>query len=260
MRFLEELYGQPERAVPGLIALALFAVAWTTESISATLALGFLAITTWRYWSARLVIDDPRLGPLILHCPHEQQHCVWLTFDDGPGPETLAIIEELNQRRLVGTFFFVGEQIEQYPHLSELQKALTRGGHSVANHTFSHPNLLKLSPQEIESEILRTEELLETYFPSLKAPLFRPPYGYRSRAVLDSAERSGLSVVGWSLNSLDFLSGPTSRVIERVESRLQAGSIVLFHDGREKRERTLKALPALLNRLVQREFGAYSPR
>lgn len=243
-----------------MILVAALVLGLIFRSIALSSIFWILATLTWRYWSARLVIDDLRLGEITLYCPKAEGNKVWLTFDDGPGPETLALVEELNRRGHRATFFFLGEQIERYPDLETLRLALAEGGHSVANHTYSHPNLLHLDERQLELELHRTEELLELHFEGLKCPLFRPPFGYRDKNVLALAERLGLRVIGWSVNSLDFLSGSPDRIVERVVSRTKAGSILLFHDGRERRDRTLKALPSLLDRLEQRNYGAYSPR
>ncbi len=168
---METLYGEPERAVPGLILITTLALSLLTRSPSLGLAFGLLASLTWRYWSARLVINDIRLGEITLHCPGTKGKEVWLTFDDGPGPHTLPIVEELNRRGLPATFFFVGEQIERYGDLCALKCALTEGGHSVANHTYSHPNLLRLKASQQEWELRRTEELLDQHFAPLKSLL-----------------------------------------------------------------------------------------
>lgn len=262
-QLVEEFYGQPERAVPGLcIFMSILVGLFTGSAFWALCTLGS-TIGAWNYWSARLVIDDLTLGPLQLSCPEYGQDgrpLAWLTFDDGPGPETLSIIRELNLHGISATFFFIGEQVEQYPHLSELREALERGGHSVANHSYTHPNFLRLSAQQTLHELKRTQDILEEQFSSLRVALFRPPYGYRTRTTLAQAEQLGLSVVGWNLNSLDFLNSPIPRTLNRVEKGLGPGSILLFHDGRAQRQKTVDVVKALLPRLKAQGFGAYTPR
>ena len=256
----EELFGRPERMVPVIVlslasilgllfhSWSVFAAAWVAGSLA------------WRYWSARLVIDDLSLGPIVLRCAPGEHPRVWLTFDDGPGPDTLSIVKELNQHRMRATFFFIGEQVERYHDIDRLRVALEEGGHSVANHTFTHPNLLRRTESAIRTEMEATEAILRANFPTLKVPLFRPPFGYRDRFVLDYAEELGLTTVGWTCNSLDFLNGPAERVSRRVASLCEEGTIILLHDGREERLRTVTALPALLEAVKNKGLGAYSPR
>lgn len=261
-RLAEEFYGQPERAVPSL-CLALGLLSGTLFHSPAVGVLTWAAASLlWNHWSQRLVIDDLRLGPLALSCPHQDETGrpqVWLTFDDGPGPQTQEIVRILNEAGCKATFFFIGEQVRGYPNLEHLRLALAAGGHSVANHTMSHPNLLRRTSALIEEEMSQTQKLLEREFGDLCAPLFRPPFGYRNRVVLERAHSLGLSIIGWSCNSLDFLQGEAERVVSRVEESLQEGTIILFHDGRERRERTVAALSPLLSRLRDKGFGTYSP-
>lgn len=256
----EELFGRPERMVPFIVLGLALALGFLSRSWTMFAAAWVAGSLCWRYWSARLVIDDLSLGPIVLRCAPTEEPRVWLTFDDGPGPDTLSIVEELNRRRMRATFFFIGQQVERHQNLGRLREALEAGGHSVANHTFTHPNLLRLSEAEIRTEMEATEAILRAYFPTIKVPLFRPPFGYRDRFVLDYAQELGLTTVGWTCNSLDFLDGPAERVSRRVASLCEEGTIILLHDGREERLRTVAALPALLEAVENKGLGAYSPR
>lgn len=264
-RFQQALYGEPERALPALCGLVGVATGLLTRSWlkGACAALG--CGMAWDQAARRLVIGDQRLGPVVLECPplnKTEQPQVWLTFDDGPGPQTLQIVEALNQAGWPATFFFIGEQVEQYDPVerSLLANKLREGGHTVANHTWSHPNLLTLKESELEAEMERTSELLEQCFEGLTVPLFRPPFGYRNRQVFRSLRGRSWELVGWSLNSLDFLSGPAESVTQRVAEKLRPGSIVLFHDGRARRQRTVEALTQVIDLLKSRGFESYCGR
>lgn len=229
-----------------------------TRSWIGGLTAGLVSWLAWDRAARRLVISDQRLGPVRLHCPSrdpEGRPQVWLTFDDGPGPETMEILELLNKAGARATFFFIGEQVESYPALPALREALQSGSHTVANHTWSHPNLLRLTQPQVGEEISRTTSLLERSFPGLVRPLFRPPFGYRGRGVMSQLE--DLEMVGWSLNSLDFLQGDPDRIPERVQRLLKPGQILLFHDGRRERSRTVEGLRGVLALLEQLGYGSY---
>jgi peptidoglycan/xylan/chitin deacetylase (PgdA/CDA1 family) len=252
---LEYLYGRPERAVPALGLSFSILVGLLFQSFSGFTGTAILLATAWSYWSARLVIQDQRLGPIRLTCPESR---VWLTFDDGPGPDTLEIVRTLNSFGCRATFFFIGEQLEGYAQLSELREALRQGGHTVANHSYSHPNFLTLSKQAALGEVKRTEALLKETFPEMVLPLFRPPFGYRKGETFEVAQEMGLEVVGWRVNSLDFLDGPPERMLRRLRGEVSPGDIVLFHDGREDRKTTVGALPGLLDWLKARGYRTYN--
>jgi peptidoglycan/xylan/chitin deacetylase (PgdA/CDA1 family) len=259
---VEALYGAPERVVPALCLLFGLGIAISTGSLVWGLIGWGTTRAAWRFLAARLVITDLALGPLLLQCPtHEEgKPLCWLTFDDGPGPETLSVVRLLNERGFQATFFFIGEQIEQYPDIPRLARALKEGGHSVANHSWSHPNFLVLTREEAYKQVESTQHLLQEQFADCSIPYFRPPYGYRNYESLQVAEELSLTCVGWTVNSLDFLSGPPERVVHRTLKEIRPGSIILFHDGRKDRQRTLSALETILTELETRGYGAYTHR
>lgn len=258
MTLVEALYGEPERTMPALCVGLGLATGLLTHSWRTGVAASLAALLAWDQAARRLVITDQRLGPVRLHCPNRNnagRPQVWLTFDDGPGPETIQLLELLNEAEMPATFFFIGEQVESFPERALLAELLQVGGHSVANHSWSHPNLLRLAEPQVREELNRTQRLLESHFPGLVRPWFRPPFGYRGRGVM--RQLGGLELIGWSLNSLDFLKGDPARIPERVESLLKPGQILLFHDGRQGRQRTVEALEGVLSVLHRRGFAGY---
>jgi peptidoglycan/xylan/chitin deacetylase (PgdA/CDA1 family) len=199
-----------------------------------------------------MVIDDPRLGSLTLSCPRRSssgQKQLWLTFDDGPGPDTDAVLDILERFEAPATFFLIGEKVGAYSDLERLKARLKAGGHKVGNHSWSHPNFLLMGSEPTKTEIEQTQHELSQHFSDELLPIFRPPYGYRTESLFSHLQAAQLSVVGWSVNSLDFLSGSVSKVVKRVLEQTQPGSILLFHDGPQRRTRTLKALPSILSDL-----------
>lgn len=255
-RPLEFLYAQPERALPLLCLLVSAILGIALNSLEVAAASGCILLSLWHYWAARLVILDQRLGPVRIQCPGAS---IWLTFDDGPGPETLSIVRILNEFECSATFFFIGEQVERYQDMPELSAALREGGHSVANHSYSHPNFLGLSEESTRQEIERTQEILNSALPDLTLPMFRPPFGYRKRETMAVADRLGLEVVGWSINSLDFLNCSPRQLVQRMKAQIESSKIVLFHDGRADREVTVSALPLFLQELKARGHRTYNP-
>jgi len=97
-----------------------------------------------------------------------------MTFDDGPhATNTPKLLEMAAKRHIKLTFFALGECVEQNPTV--LQREVTEG-HEIGNHSWSHPNLAKLSDEAVHSQLQRTEDII-VKTAGLKPKLMRPPYG-----------------------------------------------------------------------------------
>jgi peptidoglycan/xylan/chitin deacetylase (PgdA/CDA1 family) len=174
-----------------------------------------------------------------------------LTFDAGASPApTPSILKTLKSAGLHVTFFVTGKWCEQNP---ELVKEIAADGHEIGNHTYSHPDLRKLSDEAIVQQLSKADELITRLTGKSSKPLFRPPFGGRDKRVLSIAGEQGYTSVYWSLDSLDaFKKGITSQQIEdRILGRIQGGDIVLMHCGSAP---TAAQLPDLISKLQQRGY------
>lgn len=155
---------------------------------------------------------------------------VWLTIDDGPSPaHTLAILDLLKQFNARATFFIIGERAEKHPHL--ITEILTRG-HTLANHTYSHPRGMFwcAGPAKIRREIDRCAETLRST-PERPPQFFRSPVGMTNPFVHPALARRNLTLIGWSVRGLDTIRRDPARVAERIEKRAKPGAIILLHEG-----------------------------
>src|SRR4051794_910680 len=99
---------------------------------------------------------------------------VALTFDDGPHTTlTPKLLDLLAARHIKATFFVLGECVEQNPQI--LQRA-AKEGHEIANHSWSHPQLNRLSDEAARSQLKRTDDLIRSLI-GVRPTHFRPPYG-----------------------------------------------------------------------------------
>jgi peptidoglycan/xylan/chitin deacetylase (PgdA/CDA1 family) len=167
-----------------------------------------------------------------------------LTFDDGPDPViTPKVLGELRTHGVKATFFVLGERVRLHP---EILREMVAEGHEIGNHTYSHPHLLRLSNEEIEDEITRTQSLIQQvigYEPSL----FRPPYGAfrpETRAVF---EKHHLNVILWSVDPKDWSIREEGAMDEDLVSHVRNGSIILCHDIHHA---IVDALPRILDTLL----------
>jgi peptidoglycan/xylan/chitin deacetylase (PgdA/CDA1 family) len=173
-------------------------------------------------------------------------HRVVLTFDDGPNIEhTPFILDALAKYNVPGLFFVIGDRLN-VPGALEIVRRASNEGHLIGNHTFNHPNLTEVSPEEIRSQILRTHDLISEFEPKRK--LFRPPYGACNDTVQAIAKELGYETVFWSASSKDWLpenesSAWVDSAVEQIS--LQHIAVVLCHDLKH----TAEHLPRLIERV-----------
>ena len=190
--------------------------------------------------------------PLLYWRFPTQKKSVYLTFDDGPvRGVTDQILDILENRQAKATFFCVGRNVEHDPGLVGRIVDL---GHSVGNHTYSHLSGWKTSFHDYLADIDRCDQTL----PATKSghrPAFRPPFGQLGvvQGVKLLVKRR---IVMWDVNSMDYRDDQTPKMIEdRVCDYVRPGSIVLLHDSAEAGDRTITALPEILDRLGSQGFA-----
>jgi peptidoglycan/xylan/chitin deacetylase (PgdA/CDA1 family)/TolA-binding protein len=165
---------------------------------------------------------------------------VALTFDDGPHPRyTEQVLALLRKYGIRAVFFEVGSNlgtVDPAGHATlsrtgEVSKKVLEDGHTIANHTYSHPILPKLSETDRAGEISRTSLLLEQVS-GQKPILFRPPYGARNQEILKQVNDDGLRSVMWTIDSEDWADPVPESIAMRVlhELNQKQKGIILFHD------------------------------
>lgn len=157
---------------------------------------------------------------------------IYLTFDCGyENGNTPAILDALKKHNAPGTFFAVGNFVSDNP---DLIKRMAEEGHTVGNHTFSHPDMSKISTQETFSEELsKVEDLYKEITGTEMAKYYRPPQGKYSEANLQMAKDMGYKTFFWSLAYVDWMQDqqPTrEEAFEKLLGRIHPGAIVLLHN------------------------------
>lgn len=185
------------------------------------------------------------------------RRAVALTFDDGPDPDvTPRVLDTLAALNVRATFFVIGERAQQHP---ELVRRIVAEGHLVANHSWDHAALPLRTSATIRADLERTQAAIE-HACGVRPAWFRPPYGLRDPRVLSAARELGLRTSLWSVSPRDWQDPGADTVVERTLSVIEAGDIVLLHDGSAGRAGghpdTAQALPRLVQGLRDRGYEA----
>lgn len=159
------------------------------------------------------------------------EKAIYLTFDCGyENGYTPAILDALKKHKVSATFFVVGNFITDQP---ELIKRMVKEGHTVGNHTFTHPNMSKISSKEAFSkELQQVEEAYQAITGEQMIKFYRPPQGIYSISNLKMAQEMGYHTFFWSLAYVDWYQDqqPThEEAFQKLLSRIHPGAIVLLH-------------------------------
>jgi peptidoglycan/xylan/chitin deacetylase (PgdA/CDA1 family) len=175
-------------------------------------------------------------------------HELALTFDDGPGPDTVRLVHVLNSLHVHATFFAIGEE-ERYFSAGTL--AELRSGDVVGDHTETHPMMALLSAHAQREEIF--EQILRIQLLGGPTPrLFRPPYGSFDATTFKELRALHLLMVLWSDDTSDYTLPGTAAIVQRALAGAHPGAVILMHDGGGNRSETIAALPAIVRGLRRR--------
>ena len=140
----------------------------------------------------------------------EQKPKIALTFDDGPNIKyTPMLLDGLKERGIKATFFLIGANTEQ-EESKKIVKRMYEEGHLIGNHTYRHVDLSKISGREAEKEIKTTDEA----------------FG----AMPEGEEDPDKIYVKWTVDSLDWVTKDTEKIVEKVTADTKEGDVILMHD------------------------------
>jgi peptidoglycan/xylan/chitin deacetylase (PgdA/CDA1 family) len=202
-------------------------------------------------WEQHRAVERLARRGAPVYCGAGRSNAVALTFDDGPGPYTRTLIDELRAANAHATFFLVGNRIVDWPE--DVREETLVG--AVGNHSFSHPKLPELPKWLVWLELIRTQADVRARV-GWMPKLFRAPYERHDAAVDEVVRRMGLLEVFWSVDSRDWTRGAsTATVVRNVLAGLRPGAIVLMHDIHPW---TVAAVPVILRAIRLRGLRAVS--
>lgn len=174
---------------------------------------------------------------------------LYLTFDDGPGDETVELLDVLHEHDAKAVFFALGQNLAAD---TDLGRRIVAEGHVLANHTWTHEDLTGLDANGREQELGHTAELLDRLGSDSRC--VRPPYGATDDDVARDLTARGMSQVLWNIDTEDWTRPGAAVIADRL---MQAGSgdVVLMHDGGSDRTQTVEALRQALPRLAAEGYS-----
>jgi peptidoglycan-N-acetylglucosamine deacetylase len=179
-----------------------------------------------------------------------------LTIDDGPDPAyTPQVLQILHRYGVAATFSMIGREVAAYPQLA---RAVAEAGHQIANHTWTHADLVGLSARHVDGEMTRASEAIHAAT-GIHPSLFRAPYGAWSAAVIRRCEYMKMLPLDWSVDPRDWAQPGTRSIIRTIMRTTTPGSIILEHDGGGNRSQTVAALRVVVPRLLAEGYRFVTP-
>lgn len=197
-----------------------------------------------------MIIEQPKpwirwIYPRATWRMSRKEHSVYLTFDDGPIPEsTPFILRTLEEFGAKATFFMVGDNVRKYP---DLYKQIVDAGHQVGNHTFNHWGGMKHTTMAYSRNTDKANELIHAH-------LFRPPHGWMRWEQYLWLKRK-YRIVMWDLVTRDYSKWLTAEdVLNNVKRYTRNGSIITFHDSLKSIDKLKYALPEALKWIKEQGY------
>lgn len=198
-----------------------------------------------------MIIEQPAvylrwLYPKALWRMDRRERAVYLTFDDGPIPESTPFILDILRRFGVrATFFVVGDNVRKYP---DLFQQIIDEGHLVGNHTHNHISGFRHTVRDYMFNVEKANAYIRSHF-------FRPPHGWMRLAQYAWLSRR-YKVVMWDVVTRDYSKWMTpDDIVNNVKCYVRNGSIITFHDSLKAIDKLHTALPQSLQWLTEQGYA-----
>ncbi len=215
-------------------------------SLAAAGVAGYQSMAPTGQWYGRTFIGLPRGSAQLA-----------LTYDDGPNdPHTLRLLDILARHSVAATFFLIGRYVRQRP---DIVREIAKAGHSLGNHTFTHPLLTFQNAAEVRRELSECNNALGDVL-GRPVTLFRPPFGGRRPIALRIAREFALEPVMWNVTGYDWNAPPADLIEKKVTRQIRGGDVILLHDGGHQqmgadRSQTILATDHLIARYKSEGYG-----
>lgn len=164
---------------------------------------------------------------------------VALTFDDGPSVYTKRLLDILSNNNSRATFFVIGNKVNMY---QDVIREMIINGNEIGNHSYDHKWLTRLDNDDFINQINMTQDIIYKYSGYIPK-YFRPTYGSFNKKI----SNINLEMVLWNVDSKDWKYRNKNKIIKRILSDIDDGSIILCHDIHKT---TIDAMEELIPKLI----------
>ncbi|PLS06563.1 polysaccharide deacetylase family protein [Neobacillus cucumis] len=187
------------------------------------------------------------LPPSPIYKGHPDKPMVSFIINVAWGNEYLSdMLATLKRHNVSATFFLEGNWTKKNP---ELAKMIVSAGHEVGNHSYSHPDMSKLTAAKTREQIIKTNEIIEAATGE-KCVWFAPPSGSYRDETVKIANELNMKTVMWTVDTVDWRKPSPEVLINRVISKIDKGSMVLMHPT----ESTAKSLDRLITLIEKKNL------
>lgn len=187
------------------------------------------------------------LPPEAIYRGHPDKQMVSFLINVAWGNEYLpSMLETLKKHHIKATFFLEGRWTKENP---ELAKMIADEGHEIGNHSYNHPDMKKLSREEIKHQLVKTNDIIEATT-GKKCSWFAPPSGSYRDEVVQIASDLEMGTVMWSVDTVDWQRPDVNVLLNRVMGKIHPGAIILMHPTSS----TDRALDSLIKSIKQKEY------
>jgi peptidoglycan/xylan/chitin deacetylase (PgdA/CDA1 family) len=191
-----------------------------------------------------------------LYYVDDASKAIALTIDDGPDPlYTPQVLDVLRRYQVTATFSMIGVHVAAYP---DLARSVAAAGHHIANHTWTHADLVHMRPDGVHAELVRASRAIHAAT-GMHPGLFRAPYGAWSPDVIKLCEDMQMIPMDWSVDPRDWAQPGTRSIIHNILKNTRPGSIILEHDGGGNRSETVAALRVVIPALLHEGYHFVTP-
>lgn len=206
-------------------------------------ALTLFVFSLWLALAAQTSLPVFAARKIPIYRVNTPNNFVSITFDAAWGADkTQGILDILDEYDIKCTFFLVSFWMEAHP---DMVREIAARGHEIGTHSATHPNMTKLSAEQIKEELKGSIKIIED-LTGRKVTLFRAPFGAYDNKLMSVTEELGLFTIQWDVDSLDWKGLSATEIGLRVQ-KSKKGSIILCHNNSDN---ILAALPLIIHTAI----------